>query len=148
MTRSLIPCRVLLATVLALGTAGCKLSDIVDAALWGDPNPAADISGEWTIAADATCYEYEDCHTAAGQGSVFFTTSGGLSGSAALDGEPYMTYSGPLVNVSKDGADMSFRTPGCVFRCTVRSEPAYLQGRWDCGGVGGSWTGNRPEPAR
>jgi hypothetical protein len=133
-----------LAALLALPVGGCRLDAILNDALWGDPNPDADIAGEWVLRTSYCC-SGSGASLSDGWGSFFLTTSGAFSGTAVLDGESYMIYSGALTNAAKHGATFSFTAGGCRFDGTVRRSPPYLQGSYGCGTHGGSWTAQPPE---
>ena len=143
------PRALLAVALLALAIAGCDIDKMLqsatDDALFGKPNADADIAGQWSFSSWYCCTTSGGDVTSA-SGSLFLGTGGGLSGSAALEGEAVIAFTGTLAGVWKSGANLGFST-GCAFEGTVRGSAGdYIRGTYRCSGENGTWAASRVAP--
>jgi len=139
---TLAPMRAVAVAAVLLALAGCDITGILDNAVWGDPNPNADVTGEWAFNAWTCCSQSGD-EIGTGAGSLFLTKDGGLAGSGVLIGD--LNFTGKLAGGWRHGADIRFAAGRCSFESTIRGTAGdYVRGRYTCQVAnGGTWQANR-----
>lgn len=119
----------------------CDLTDVV----YGEPNPTADVTGEWAMWVDL---DSVGTVPAQGAGSVLLaaTDPAAVAGPVALAGDSIFESAARLV-CTKSGAHLSCGLGPCQLYGDVRGESSItIRGTTICGDRSGTWRAQRPEP--